>query len=52
MRFLSLLVLCFSLQVAAAPVEQDRYFFYRATKDGVAIYLLGSMHMGRPSDPD
>ena len=52
MRFLSLLVLCFSLQVAAAPAEQDRYFFYRATKNGVAIYLLGSMHMGRPSDPD
>lgn len=51
MRFLSLLVFCFSLQVAAAPAEQNRYFFYRATKNDSAIYLLGSMHMGRANEP-
>jgi uncharacterized protein len=32
--------------------KEHRYFFYRATKGDVQLYLLGSMHMGKPDDPD
>jgi uncharacterized protein YbaP (TraB family) len=32
--------------------KKYRYFFYRATKGDVRLYLLGSMHMGKPEDPD
>lgn len=30
----------------------DRYFFYKATKGDAVLYLLGSMHMGKPDDAD
>lgn len=50
MRLVSLFLFCFSLQAAAAPPHPDRYFLYRAVKNDVTIYLLGSMHMGRRGD--
>jgi uncharacterized protein YbaP (TraB family) len=31
---------------------EPRYFFYRATRDAATFYLLGSMHMGKPTDPE
>lgn len=37
---------------SAAPAKDSRYFFYRATRGDVQLYLLGSMHMGKPGDPD
>lgn len=52
MRLLSVLIFCFSLPLAAAPVDENRYFLFRAVKDESIIYLLGSMHMGRPNDPE
>ena len=36
----------------ALSAEEPRYFFYRAVKGDVTLYLLGSMHMGRPGDAD
>jgi len=49
----SLLLLCL-LPVFLWPEElsQPRYFFYKATRDDATFYLLGSMHMGKPSDPE
>ncbi len=35
-----------------SALAEHRYFFYRATKGDVQFYLLGSMHMGKPADPD
>ncbi|GAB4434377.1 MAG: TraB/GumN family protein [Turneriella sp.] len=32
--------------------KEPRYFFYKATRNDATFYLLGSMHMGKPSDPD
>ncbi|MFZ5630054.1 MAG: TraB/GumN family protein [Spirochaetota bacterium] len=32
--------------------KEPRYFFYKATRNEATFYLLGSMHMGKPSDPD
>lgn len=52
MRYLSLLFFTFYAPLSAAPAEENRYFFYRAVKSDVTIYLLGSMHMGRPNDVD
>lgn len=44
----------FFLLVASALNAADsfRYFFYQATKGNAKLYILGSMHMGRPDDPD
>lgn len=36
----------------ATAVKAYRYFFYRASKGDVQLYFLGSMHMGKPEDPD
>ncbi len=36
----------------AEGAKQPRYFFYKATRADATFYLLGSMHMGKPSDPD
>ncbi len=32
--------------------NEQRYFFYKATRDDATFYLLGSMHMGKPTDPE
>lgn len=32
--------------------NQLRYFFYKATRNDATFYLLGSMHMGKPADPE
>lgn len=37
---------------ATAVFAEPRYFFYKAERQGATFYLLGSMHMGRPSDPE
>jgi uncharacterized protein len=44
-----LVVLAFS---PALHASDYRYFFYKATKAEVTYYFLGSMHMGKPDDPD
>jgi len=52
MRGALFFIFSFLFTVANLHAEDFRYFFYRATKGDNTIYLLGSMHMGRPSDPD
>lgn len=42
-------VLSFWLPLSA---DANRYFFYKATLDETTIYLMGSMHMGLPQDPE
>lgn len=41
-----------SLLIPLAAADADRYFFYKATKGDVTLHLLGSMHVGKPNDPD
>ena len=52
MRRILFAVVFLLLSSASLVAEDFRYFFYRAQKNDVTIYLLGSMHMGRPNDPD
>lgn len=49
-----ILRITFLLLAASAlhAAENFRYFFYKATKGSAKLYILGSMHMGRPDDPD
>jgi uncharacterized protein len=46
------LILLVPLTLWGADAAGYRYFFYRAVKGDAQIYLLGSMHMGKPDDPD
>lgn len=39
-------------ELCALGAQAPRYFFYKATRGDATFYLLGSMHMGRPSDPE
>lgn len=48
----ALFLLSFAGGLSFATPQQPRYFFYKATRAGATFYLLGSMHMGKPSDPD
>lgn len=48
LRFAFFLLLASALHAA----DDFRYFFYQATRGNVKFYVLGSMHMGRPDDPD
>lgn len=40
------------LAAGSLAAQEYRYFFYKATRGDATLYLLGSMHMGKPSDPD
>ncbi|MCX7632796.1 MAG: TraB/GumN family protein [Turneriella sp.] len=51
LRRLALLVLLAPILLAATD-SAPRYFFYKASHGDATFYLLGSMHMGRPDDPD
>ena len=58
-QFLALLIFSTAALLAepagpghSAGGKVHRYFFYRATKGDVDLYLLGSMHMGKPGDPE
>jgi uncharacterized protein YbaP (TraB family) len=55
MRLLQRSALIFLLYAAglwSEGTKDPRYFFYRATRNDATFYLLGSMHMGKPTDPD
>lgn len=45
-------LLCAAKLIAAEASTEPRYFFYKATRADATFYLLGSMHVGKPSDPD
>lgn len=42
----------FLAALTGLPAKDYRYFFYKATRGEATFYILGSMHMGKPSDPD
>lgn len=48
MRLWLFALVCNGVAIFAEP----RYFFYKAERQGATFYLFGSMHMGRPSDPE
>jgi len=52
MKFFGRITLIVSLSIPLVAADDDRYFFYKATKADVTLYLLGSMHVGKPNDPD